>query len=252
MKYSFFIQGTVDTVVYHINALTGRDQLGISPDNDLLQGLVVFSGHPSEAYLLPSEEKTVILLDSTNKVHFYPHTKQNAQAFAELAPSLGFAFQTSGHSLHGFQFTQDGNDKNTLSTFKTWTLSVPSSEVIESIVRPTRGPTASLGKVLGDRTTLYKYLNPHLFAMTTVPKSSPDAVCSVYLVDGSKGSVIYHASVTSIKGTCGIEAELTENWLVYGYYDEDFAGNLQTKGHRIVSVEVYEGQGTNDKTRRWE
>jgi hypothetical protein len=167
-------------------------------------------------------------------------------------PSLRFSLQTSGRSLHGYQIVQDTNDKNAFSAYQTWSLSVPNNELIGSIIRPTRGPIASLGKVLGDRTTLYKYLNPHLFAVTTVSKPSPNAVCSVYLVDGSKGSVIYHASVTSTKGLCSIEAVLTENWLVYGYYDEDFAGNHQTKGHRIVSVEVYEGKGINDKTRRWE
>jgi len=145
---------------------------------------------------------------------------------------------------------QDSNGKNAFSAYQTWSLSVPNNELIHSIIRPTRGPIASLGKVLGDRTTLYKYLNPHLFAVTTASKPSPNAVCSVYLVDGSKGSVIYHASVTSAKSPCSIEAVLTENWLVYGYYDEDFAGNHQTKGYRIVSVEAYEGKGINDKTRR--
>ena len=64
--------------------------------------------------------------------------------------------------------------------------------------------------------------------------------------------MIYHVSVVSTKGTCSIEAELAENWLVYGYYDQDFAGNHQTKGYRIVSVEMYEGKGINDKTRRLE
>lgn len=177
---------------------------------------------------------------------------ENVQAFSELAPSLRFSLQTSSRSLHGYQFVQDANDKDVLSVHQIWSLSVPNNELIGSIIRPTREPIASLGKVLGDRTTLYKYLNPHLFAMTTVSKSSPNAVCSVYLVDGSKGSIIYHASVTSTMGPCNIEATLTENWLVYGYYDEDFAGNHQTKGHRIVSVEVYEGKGINDKTRRWE
>lgn len=147
---------------------------------------------------------------------------------------------------------QDVNDKSAFSAYHTWTFSVPSDESVRSVIRPTRGPIASLGKVLGDRTTLYKYLNPHIFAVTTVPKQSTKAVCSVYLVDGSKGSVIYHASVTSTKGSCSIEAVLTENWLVYGYYDEDSGGNHQTKGYRIVSVETYEGQGINDKTRRWE
>lgn len=144
------------------------------------------------------------------------------------------------------------NDRNAFFAHQTWSLSVPNNEAVHSIIRPTRGPIASLGKVLGDRTTLYKYLNPHLFVVTTVSKPSTNAACSVYLVDGSKGSVIYHASVTSTKGPCNIEAVLTENWFVYGYYDEDSAGTHQTKGYRIVSVEAYEGKGVNDKTRRWE
>ena len=237
-------------MTYHINALTGEDEANNSAEGDVLRGTVIFPGSPSEAYLLPSKMKTIVLLDSTNNVHFYPPTDESIQSFAELAPSLRFSLQTNGRSLRGYQFVQDANDKNAFSAYQTWSLSVPNNELIGSIIRPTRGPVASLGKVLGDRTTLYKYLNPHLFAVTTVSKPSSNAVCSVYLVDGSKGSVIYHASITSTKGPCGIEAELTENWLVYGYYDEDFAGNHQTKGYRIVSVEVYEGKGINDKTRR--
>ena len=237
--------------MYHINALTGKDEANSSPDDDILQGTVVFPGPPSEAYLLPSRMKTIVLLDSANNVHFYPRTDENIQAFAELAPSLRFSLQTSSRSLHGYQVVQDTNDKNAFSVHQTWSLSIPNNEWVRSIIRPTRGPIASLGKVLGDRTTLYKYLNPHLFAVTTVSKPSINAVCSVYLVDGSKGSVVYHASVTSAKASCSIEAVLTENWLVYGYYDEDFGGNHQTKGYRIVSVEAYEGKGINDKTRRW-
>ena len=236
--------------MYHINALTGKDETNNSPGGDILQGTVIFPGQSSEAYLLPSKTKGIVLLDSANNIHLYPRTDENVQAFAELAPSLRFSLQTSGHSLRGYQIVQDAKNRSAFSAYQTWALCVPNDELIGSIVRPTRGPIPSLGKVLGDRTTLYKYLNPNLFAMTTVSKPSPNAVCSVYLVDGSKGSIVYHASVTSTKGTCSIKAELTENWLVYGYYDEDIAGSHQTKGYRIVSVEVYEGKGINEKTCR--
>ena len=237
--------------MYHVNALTGKDEANGSPDDDILQGTVVFPGPPSEAYLLPSRTKTIVLLDPTNNIHLYPRTDENVQAFAELAPSLRFSLQTSSRGLHGYQIVRGANDKDTFSAYQTWSLSVPKDELIHSVIRPTQEPIASLGKVLGDRTTLYKYLNPHLFAVTTTSKPSQNAACSVYLVDGSKGSVIYHASVASTKGPCGIEAVLSENWLVYGYYDEDFAGDHQTKGFRIVSVEVYEGKGINEKTRRY-
>ena len=238
--------------MYHVNALTGKDEANNSPGGDTLQGTIIFPGQPSEAYLLPSKAKTIILLDSTNHIHFYPRTEGTIQAFAELAPSLRFSLRVNDHTLHGYQIIQDVNGKDAFSTHQAWSLSLPNNELVGSVIRPAQGPIASLGKVLGDRTTLYKYLNPHLFAVTTVSKPSPNAVCSIYLVDGSKGSVIYHASVVSTRGACDIQAELTENWLVYGYYDEDFAGNHQTKGYRIISVEMYEGEGINGKTRRWE
>jgi hypothetical protein len=238
--------------LYHINALTGKDETINSADGDILQGTVIFPGQASEAYLLPSKTKAIILLDSANKIHLYPRTDETIQAFVELSPSLRFSLQTGGHTLRGYQIFQDVNHENTFAAHQTWTLSVPNDELISSIVRPTRGPIASLGKVLGDRATLYKYLNPNLFAITTVSKLSTNAVCSVYLVDGSRGSIIYHASVTSTRAACRIEAELTENWLVYGYYDEDIAANHQTKGYRIISVEAYEGKAINEKTRRWE
>jgi len=42
---------------------------------------------------------------------------------------------------------------------------------------------------------------------------------------------------------------LVENWLVYHYYDPEWTGPGLTKGWRMVSVELYEGSGPDDKTR---
>lgn len=156
--------------------------------------------------------------------------------------------QTSDHELEGFQILPTPDTFDRFETFPSWTFSVPQSEVVNSVVRTPKGPIASLGKVLGNRTTLYKYLNPHLFAVTTVPKS-PAGSCSVYLVDGVKGSVVYHVAVPS-KGPCSIKAVLTENWLVYSYYDNEHVGVGQSKGHQVVSVEIYEGRVVDEKTRR--
>ena len=71
-------------------------------------------------------------------------------------------------------------------------------------------PIASLGKVLADRSTLYKYLNPHVVGYVTeepfyVPKDDPSddpsivsRFCGVYLVDGAKGTIIYHSKIYNI------------------------------------------------------
>ena len=145
--------------------------------------------------------------------------------------------------------------------YPTWTLSFPLDEEIQSIIPATRGPVASVGRVLGNRSTLYKYLNPHLTAVTTAtstaaPSSSFGArpghgVCGLYLVDAVKGTVVYHAVLPSSGGACDVQATITENWLVYSYFEEDFNGMGQSKGNRVVSVEFYEGVKADDKIKRY-
>jgi hypothetical protein len=132
--------------------------------------------------------------------------------------------------------------------YPTWTLSLPPQEDIRAIIPNSRGPIASIGKVLGNRATLYKYLNPHL---TVVLTSSPRSrTCGIYVLDVVKGSIIYHASVPAAGGVCDVQATLTENWLVYHYFDDELPGVGQSKGYRVISVEFYEGNGPDDKTRR--
>ena len=63
---------------------------------------------------------------------------------------------------------------------------------------------------------------------------------------------MYHATLpASSVGMCDVHAALTENWLVYHYYDERIQGKDGAKGWRIVSVELYEGDGIDDKTKRY-
>jgi hypothetical protein len=70
------------------------------------------------------------------------------------------------------------------------------------------------------------------------------------VLDVIKGSVIYHASVPAAGDACDVQATLTENWLVYHYFDDELPGVGQSKGYRVVSVEFYEGNGPDEKTRR--
>lgn len=128
---------------------------------------------------------------------------------------------------------------------------------------------ASLGRVLGNRTTLYKYLDPRLFVVQTVVKqrkasgqengNAAKGMCGIYVVDGVKGTVVYHAEVAATSGLgqgglsvprCDVKTTLVENWLVYHYYEPEVAGGSVggAKGYRMVSVEFYEGaKGTVDQ-----
>jgi hypothetical protein len=141
-------------------------------------------------------------------------------------------------------------------------LSLPEGEDIKILIPAAKGPVASIGKVLGNRTTLYKYLNPRLFVLLTAPHSAatgaasgtekpPPKTCGIYVVDSAKGTVVYKATLPAVGGaSCDVKAALAENWLVYHYYDDEFSGEGKTKGWRMVSVELYEGKVVDEKTMR--
>ncbi len=137
------------------------------------------------------------------------------------------------------------------NAYSTWTMALPAGEEILSKFAPPPEPIASFGKVLGDRRTLYKYLNPAIMGLTTISRTTESTTCGVYVLDGGKGSVLYHAVVPSVNGACNVKAVMAENWLAYIYYDDEVASAVQAKGYRAVSVEFYEGKQINDKTRRW-
>jgi hypothetical protein len=94
---------------------------------------------------------------------------------------------------------------------------------------------ASLGRVLGNRDTLYKYLNPHLFAVSTVSPSSKSG--TIYLVDSASGTIVWSAAHTAeVDPQAGVVATLSDNWLVYAFRDAVALG----KPTRLVSVELYD------------
>lgn len=119
------------------------------------------------------------------------------------------------------------------------------AERIQYVFKRPKEPVASFGKVLGDRRTLYKYLNPHLVLVLT--ENPPASQCSLYLLDGVKGTVVHSVVLPAAGGSCNVHATLTENLLVYSYYDEV---SEESKGFKVVSVEFYEGKGIDDKTQR--
>jgi len=65
-------QGLVDTVIFHVNAVTGEDALGMSSAGTVLQGVDLISGPSLGAYQLSGHSKAVIVLDEFRQVRFGP------------------------------------------------------------------------------------------------------------------------------------------------------------------------------------
>ncbi|KAG1773685.1 hypothetical protein EV702DRAFT_559870 [Suillus placidus] len=242
----------VDTVLFHVNALTGDDvrEEHQSIPRDLLQGLDAVMGPLVDVFMLPNENRTIVMLDEYLQARLYPDTPSAQAEFESFVPSIHLALRTDvpgQRQILGHQLTLNLELSQFYVAYPTWSLSLPPKEEIRAIIPNTRGPVASIGKVLGNRMTLYKYLNPHLTLVLT--SSPPSSTCGIYVLDVVKGSIIYHASVPAAGGVCDMQATLTENWLVYHYFDDEFSGTGESKGNRVVSVEFYEGDGPDDKTK---
>ncbi|TFK50623.1 DUF1620-domain-containing protein [Heliocybe sulcata] len=238
----------VDTVLFHVDALTGEDARHRSPSGEILQGLDIISGPLVDLFFLPGK-RVIVLIDEFLGLHLYPDNDGTHGAFAKVASSLYLPLRAGSpgnRRLVGHKVHPNPEIDGRYFAAPLWTTAFPASEDILTVVRPSNAqPVASLGKVLGNRTTLYKYLNPNLLAVVTASKLA--SKCSIYVVDSVKGSVIYHATVPGVDGVCDVQANLVENWLVYYYYNGEVDGPGQTKGHMMVSVEFYEGTKPDDK-----
>jgi hypothetical protein len=109
----------VDTVVFHVDAMTGADVrtrvVKRSKDGrDLLQGLDVIQGVMLDGFLLQNETRAVIMLDeflqvsafayavslkamTDRQVYLYPENDVTISMFARVAPSLSLPLTTSVH-----------------------------------------------------------------------------------------------------------------------------------------------------------
>ena len=81
----------------------------------------------------------------------------------------------------------------------------------------------SQGRVLGDRSVLYKYLNPNLVVViaegeaqeTSSSQKGPVSFFNIYLIDSVTGHMVFHAHHKRAKGP--IHVVHSENWVIVSY-----------------------------------
>ena len=123
-----------------------------------------------------------------------------------------------------------------------WTFGpAPGERIINVVARPSHDPVASIGKVLGDRSVLYKYLNPNLALITSISSTA----LTFYLIEAVTGAVLFTTTHEGVDGTAPIPSVVSENWLAYSYYGQVGASN--TESYQLVIHELYESSVPNDR-----
>jgi hypothetical protein len=127
-----------------------------------------------------------------------------------------------------------------------WEFVPPSGQkVIYATARPAHDPVASIGKVLGDRSVLYKYLNTNLALVTAVNEKTNTA--SFYLLDGVSGKVLHATTQSGVDTTQPIASAMSENWFAFSFWGDVDSNESSAKGYQLVISELYESPFPNDR-----
>ncbi|GAB5574623.1 ER membrane protein complex subunit 1 isoform X1 [Prionailurus iriomotensis] len=162
----------------------------------------------------------------------FPATRNVLRQLHELAPSIFFYLVDAEQGrLCGYRLRKD------LTTELSWELTIPPE--VQRIVK-VKGKRSSehvhsQGRVMGDRSVLYKSLNPNLLAVVT---ESTDihherTFIGIFLVDGVTGRIIHSSVQRKAKGPVHIVH--SENWVVYQYW------NTKARRNEFTALELYEG-----------
>jgi ER membrane protein complex subunit 1 len=164
----------------------------------------------------------------------------------EMALKDGIVVRGASGEVKGLTFSSKA-DK--IIHHEAWTFRPGVGQRILSVTaRPAHDPVASIGRVLSDRTVLYKYLNPNTILVTTVSDSASTA--SFYLLDSVSGEVVYSSTHDSIDTNQPITSLLTENWFVYSLWGDlptDHTSLPAAKGYQLVVSEFFESSISNDR-----
>ncbi|EXJ66078.1 uncharacterized protein A1O5_10692 [Cladophialophora psammophila CBS 110553] len=125
---------------------------------------------------------------------------------------------------------------------KTWILKPQEGmKIVHAVARAEHDPVASIGRVLGDRSVLYKYLSPNIALLLA---TSHSGALTVYLIDAMTGAILHTATHSGVLSS-DIPAVISENWYAYTFTARDpFTSGLS---NQLIISELYESSVPNDR-----
>ncbi|KAI1328742.1 DUF1620-domain-containing protein [Xylariaceae sp. FL0255] len=169
-----------------------------------------------------------------------------ADVLSGWAPKQTIVTRTGENEIQGLSFEKNGE---MASPVQVWGFSPLAGQRIVSIAtRSQHDPIASIGRVLGDRTVKYKYLNPNTVVVAAVDDKK--SVLSVSLLDTVSGQVLASSVFEGVDSNKDIDCAIAENWFVctyYGQYQVRDSEDQNLKGYQVVVFDLYESELANDR-----
>ncbi|XP_017885451.1 ER membrane protein complex subunit 1 isoform X2 [Ceratina calcarata] len=227
-------KNTGNAIVYTFNPITGQP----------LDGFVSLPYRIKQSMLLhvPIEDflRGIIILDTRDKVHIYP---ERAKAVAAKLAKNIYIFTADKNSGVFSGYSLSYSTAEELIAHKVWELllSPRNQRITRVALKNPIERVHSQGRVLGDRSVLYKYINPNLIAIVTegVGHAQKNTI-NLYLLDVVSGAMIFSIAHKRARGP--VHTVHSENWIVYSYFNE------KSRRTEIASLELYEGKVQSNTT----
>ncbi|CAJ2504506.1 Uu.00g119000.m01.CDS01 [Anthostomella pinea] len=152
----------------------------------------------------------------------------------------------TGNEVKGVTFESKGEQA---AEVLAWMFSPPAGQKIVSLAgRPNHDPIASIGRVLGDRSVKYKYLNPNTLVVAAIDEQA--ASLSVYLLDTVSGQVLTSSTYEGVDPNKDVTCAISENWFLcsfYGQYQLREGQEQNLKGYQLVISDLYDSELSDDR-----
>ncbi|XP_047343681.1 ER membrane protein complex subunit 1 isoform X1 [Vespa velutina] len=221
-------------IIFTFNPITGQP----------LDGLIKLGYRIKQSMLLHVTTddflRGILILDARDKIHVYPESATTIAASLGKNTYIFTADQTTG-LLSGFSLSYSTSQE--LIAHKVWELllSPKNQKIIQVISKSPIERVHSQGRVLSDRSVLYKYINPNLVAVVSEGVGSTHKnTLNLYLLDVVSGAMIFSIVHKRVRGPFHIVH--SENWLIYSYFNE------KSRRTEIATLELYEGKIQSNTT----
>lgn len=227
---------TGEGVLFTFNPISGQPLGAAGPINlgfKVQQSMLL--PFPDELFL-----RGILLLDSEEKLHVHPPAAHSV-AVRHAASTFLFTADKNTGILVGYSLMFSNEKK--LEATRVWEvkLSQGKQQLTAVVSKSSVERVHSQGRVLGDRSVLYKYVNPNLVAVVT---QGFDPVhknfLNLYLIDVVSGAIVF--TVTHKRAREPIHLVHSENWVLYSYFSE------KSRRTEIVTLELYEGKVQSNTT----
>ncbi len=149
-----------------------------------------------QALLLPEfsdhEIKPILLIGKDGNVQVHPST---AAECLKSGPPLFVLSSPESSKLVGNKVIAADDDTGGIALVPVWSLVVPQTEIVSINARNPIERVHSAGRVLADRSVLFKYMNPNLAIVAAQGQdSSAKLFLNIFLLDIVTGKVYYSAT----------------------------------------------------------